>query len=118
MRAYVETLPQSCLLTLCADEAGRYSLAAALRHALRHALRSHYSCVWVDCRQLTSLPTEVVLVLRQYASQLWQHGGHLILCHLPEAARAHLLIDTSQPLAACLLDARQYGLDCPTHPAS
>ena len=109
MRAYVELLPQSCLLTLCPDEAGCYSLAAALQHALHRC----QGCVWVDCRQVTALPAEALLLLRQYASQLWLHGGRLILCHLPEAARAHLSTDTNLPLAACPLDAQQYGLDCP-----
>jgi len=111
MRAYVEPLPHthSCLLTLCTSEAGRYSLAEALRRVLRSSHRS----VWVDCRHVAALPSEALLLLRHCAGRLWHHGGHLVLCHLPDAARAVLFIDVSQPLAASLLDAQQYGLDCP-----
>jgi anti-anti-sigma regulatory factor len=109
MRAYVEKLTQSSLLVLCPDTAGRYSLAEALHHVLRSSQRS----VWVDCRHISTLPTEALLLLRQCAGRLWQHGGHLVLCHLPAAARTLLAIDASQPLAASLLDAEQYGLDCP-----
>ena len=109
MRARVDTFPQSCLLTLCPDEAGRYSLTEALRRALRSSHRS----VWVDCRHVATLPSEVLRLLRHCARRLWQHGGHLVLCHLPEATRATLFTDTSEPLAASLLDAEQYGLDCP-----
>ena len=109
MLAYVEMLPHSCLLVLRPSGTSYYSLAKVLCHVLRGNHRS----VWVDCRHLAALPTEVVGLLRQCASRLWQHGGHLVLCHLPEATRALLPTDTSQPLAASLLDARQYGLACP-----
>jgi anti-anti-sigma regulatory factor len=112
MRAYVKTLTQSSLLVLCPTSAGRYSLAQALRRVVRGSHRS----VWVDCRHITTLPAEALLLLRQCAGQLWQQGGHLVLCHLPEAARTLLATDASQPLAACLLDAEQYGLDCPSGP--
>jgi hypothetical protein len=109
MRAYVRALPQSYLLVLHPGETGHCSLASALHRILRGSRRS----VWVDCRYLTALPAEALLLLRQYAGQLWQHGGHLVLCHLPAATRAQLATDASQPLAASLLDAQQYGLDCP-----
>lgn len=109
MRAYVRTLPHSCLLTLHSEEQGPYSLADALRWVLHNSRPS----VWVDCRHVTTLPAETLALLRQCAQHLWQHGGHLILCHLPEAARAALATDASQPLAASVLDADQYGLDCP-----
>lgn len=110
MRAYVRTLSQCCLLTLCPGETGRYPLAKALRRVARSSHRS----VWVDCRQLTALPAEALLLLRQCAGQLWHRGGHLVLCHLPEATRALLPAEASEPLAASLLDAEQYGLDCPS----
>jgi len=116
MRAYVEARPRSYLLTLHATEAGAYPLAAALRRALRSTRRS----VWVDCRHVSALSAEALLLLRQCASRLWHHGGHLILCHLPEATRASLstdaslTADASQPLAASLLDADQYGLAWPS----
>jgi anti-anti-sigma regulatory factor len=109
MKAYVESLPHSCLLTLHANESKYHSLAGALRWALRSSQRS----VWVDCRHITALPAEALSLLRHYATQLWQRGGHLVLCHLPEATRASLAADTSQPLAASLLDASHYGLPCP-----
>lgn len=109
MRAYVKTLPHSCLLTLHMAGRDYYPLAKALRHVLRSSRRS----VWVDCRHVAALPTEALMLLSQCARRLWQHGGHLVLCHLPEAARAILAADTSQPLAASALDADQYGLDCP-----
>jgi anti-anti-sigma regulatory factor len=112
MRAYIKTLTQSSLLVLYPTGAGRYSLAAALRRVLRSRRRS----VWVDCRHITTLPAEALLLLRQCAGQLWEHGGHLVLCHLPAAARTLLATDASQPLAASLLDAEQYGLDCPSGP--
>ena len=112
MRAYIEHLAHSCLLTLSTSETGRYPLAEALRRVLRGGHRS----VWVDCRHITALPTEALLLLRQCARRLWQHGGHLVVCHLPETTRAALTTDTSQPLAASLLDAEQYGLDCPASP--
>ena len=109
MRAYVETLPHSCLVVLQPSSSSYYSLAKTLCHVLRGKHRS----VWVDCRHLAALPAEAVCLLRQCARRLWQHGGYLVLCHLPEATRAVLPTDTSQPLAASLLDAQQYGLDCP-----
>lgn len=109
MRAHVETLPHSCLLTLRPEKQGRYPLAEALQHVLHSSQRS----VWVDCRYVVALPAEVLVLLRQCAQWLWQRGGHLILCHLPEATRAVLATDTSQPLAASVLDADAYGLDCP-----
>jgi anti-anti-sigma regulatory factor len=110
MRAYVEARPHSYLLTLLPTEAGAYPLATALRRALRSTRCS----VWVDCRHVSALSAEALLLLRRCASRLWQHGGHLILYHLPEAARASLATtDTSQPLAASLLDAAQYGLAWP-----
>lgn len=110
MRAYVEAHPHSYLLTLLPTEAGAYPLAAALRRALRSTRRS----VWVDCRHVSALSAEALLLLRRCAGRLWQHGGHLVVCHLPEAARASLAADASQPLAASLLDATQYGLAWPT----
>ena len=109
MRASVDTLPHSCVLTLCTGDKGRYPLAEALRQALRSAQRS----VWVDCRQVVALPTEALALLRRCARLLWQHGGHLILCHLPDGTQAALATDASQPLASSVLDAAQYGLDCP-----
>lgn len=108
MKAYVESLSQSCLLTLYTNESGCHSLAGALRWALRGSQRS----VWVDCRHIQALPAEALQLLRQCAGRLWQRGGHLIVCHLPEAARTELAADASQPLAASLLDAAHYGL-CP-----
>ncbi len=110
MRAYVEARPHSYLLTLHATETGAYPLAAALRRALRSTRRS----VWVDCRHVSALSADALLLLRQCASRLWHHGGHVIMCHLPETARVGLLPDASQPLAASVLDAAQYGLDWPT----
>lgn len=116
MRAYVEARSSSYLLTLHATETGAYPLAAALRRALRSTRCS----VWVDCRHVSMLPAEALRLLRRCASRLWRHGGHLILCHLPEAARASLsadaslAADASQPLAASLLDADQYGLAWPS----
>lgn len=112
MRAYVEARPHSYLLTLLPTEAGAYPLAAALRRALRSTRCS----VWVDCRHVSALSAEALLLLRRCAGRLWQHGGHLVVCHLPEAARASLAADASQPLAASLLDATQYGLAWPTSP--
>jgi hypothetical protein len=67
MRAHVRALPQSCLLVLHPGETGRCSLASALHRILRGSRRS----VWVDCRQLTALPAEALLLLRQGASRLW-----------------------------------------------
>jgi len=111
MRAYLEARPHSYLLTLLPTEAGAYPLAAALRRVLRSTRGS----VWVDCRHVSALSADALLLLRRCASRLWQHGGHLILYHLPEAARASLATaDASQPLAASLLDATQYGLAWPT----
>ncbi|MBJ6143448.1 hypothetical protein [Hymenobacter sp. BT559] len=110
MRAYVEARPHSYLLTLHATEARAYPLATALRQVLRHARGS----VWVDCRHVSALSAEALLLLRRCASRLWQHGGHLIVCHLPEDTRAGLAPDASQPLAASVLDAEQYGLCLPT----
>jgi hypothetical protein len=110
MRAYVEARPHSFLLTLHATKTGAYPLAAALRRALRSTRRS----VWVDCRHVSALSAEALVLLRQCASRLWHHGGHLILCHLPDATRASLIADTSQPLAASMLDAAQYGLAWPS----
>jgi hypothetical protein len=116
MRAYVEARPSSYLLTLHATEAGAYPLAAALRRAMRSTRRS----VWVDCRHVSMLSAEVLLLLRKCAGRLWRHGGHLILYHLPDAARASLhaeaglAADASQPLAASMLDAAQYGLAWPS----
>ena len=109
MRAYVESLPQRCLLTLHTTEAGPYPLAAALRQALH----STQSSVWVDCRYVSKLPAGALRLLRRCASRLWRRGGHLVLCHLPEAARAEITIDASQPLAASMLDAAHYGLAWP-----
>jgi hypothetical protein len=110
MRAHIEARPHSYLLTLLPTEAGAYPLAAALRRALRSTRCS----VWVDCRHVSALSAEALLLLRRCASRLWQHGGHLILYHLPEAARASLTTaDANQPLAASLLDATQYGLAWP-----
>ncbi|TVT40614.1 hypothetical protein FNT36_14185 [Hymenobacter setariae] len=109
MRAYVEARPHSYLLTLHATEATAYPLATALRQVLRHARGS----VWVDCRHVSTLSAEALLLLRRCASLLWRHGGHLIVCHLPEATRAGLAPDASQPLAASVLDAAQYGLAWP-----
>lgn len=114
MRARVETLPNSCLLTLRTEEHSHYPLAEALRRVLRSSQRS----VWVDCRYVAALPAEALVLLRQCARRLWQHGGHLILCHLPEATRAALAADASQPLAASVLDATAYGLDCPQSPTA
>jgi anti-anti-sigma regulatory factor len=88
---------------------GYYPLAKALRHVLRSSQPS----VWVDCRHVAALPAEALRLLGQCAQQLWQHGGHLVLCHLPAAAKTILAADASQPLAASALDADQYGLDCP-----
>jgi hypothetical protein len=109
MRAYVEARPHSYLLTLYATETGAYPLAVALRRILRS---TKYS-VWVDCRHVSALSAEALLLLRRCASRLWRHGGHLILYQAPEAARASLMADASQPLAASLLDATQYGLAWP-----
>ncbi|MGI4740389.1 MAG: hypothetical protein ACRYG7_34890 [Janthinobacterium lividum] len=109
MKAYVESLSRSCLLTLHTNESGCHSLAGALRWAQR----SHQPSVWVDCRHIQDLPAEALLLLRQCASRLWERGGHLIVCHLPEAARTELAADASQPLAASLLDAARYGLHLP-----
>ena len=113
MRAYVESLPHSYLLTLHASTAGQHSLAAALRGVLRRRQPS----VWVDCRYIQALPASALRRLRRCASLLWSHGGYLVLCHLPEAARAELATDAAQPLAASLLDAEQYGL-VPPHSAA
>lgn len=110
MRAYVESLPHTYLLTLHLSEMGSCSLAAALRRALRSTRRS----VWIDCRHVPGLSADVLRRLRRCASQLWRHGGYLMLCHLPDATRADLVTDASQPLAASLLDAAQYGLAWPT----
>ena len=110
MRAYVEARPHSYLLTLLPTEVGAYPLATALRRAMRRTRCS----VWVDCRHVSVLSAEALLLLRRCASRLWQHGGHLMLYHLPEATRASLSVaDASQPLAASLLDATQYGLAWP-----
>lgn len=114
MKAHVKTLPDSCLLILRPDGSGSYPLAEALRQVLRSSQRS----VWVDCRHVATLPAEALRLLRQCAQRLWRTGGHLILCHLPEAARAALTPDTSQPLAASMLDATQYGLACPEVPVA
>jgi hypothetical protein len=113
MRVYVESLPHSYLLTLHASKTGQYSLA----EALRQVLRSEQPSVWVDCRHLKALPASALRRLRRCATRLWRHGGYLVLCHLPAAARAELATDATQPLAASLLDAEQYGL-VPPHPAA
>jgi len=109
MRTYIHKLPHSCLLTLCTSGAGCYPLA----RALRRVLRSQPASVWVDCRQVAVLPTEALRMLRRCAARLWQRGGYLVLCHLPSDAWTELEADATQPLAASLLDAQQYGLDCP-----
>ena len=109
MHTHVETLPHSCLLTLCPPADGCDSLAKALRRVLRASPTS----VWVDCRHVSALPAEALHLLRRCAASLWRRGGYLVLCHLPTATRAELAADASQPLAASLLDAQQYGLDCP-----
>ena len=110
MRAYLEARSHSYLLTLLPTEAGAYPLAAALRRVLRSTRCS----VWVDCRHVSALSADALLLLRRCARRLWQHGGHLIVYHLPETARASLAAaDASQPLAASLLDATQYGLAWP-----
>ena len=110
MRTYIHKLPHSCLLTLCTEGTGCYPLA----RALRRVLRSQPASVWVDCRQVAALPTEAVRLLRQCAASLWHRGSYLVLCHLPTTARTELQADATLPLAASLLDAEQYGLDCPT----
>jgi hypothetical protein len=110
MRTYIHKLPHSCLLTLCTSGTGCYPLA----RALRRVLRSQPASVWVDCRQVAALPAEALRMLRGCAARLWQQGGYLVLCHLPAAIRPELGSDATQPLAASLLDAQQYGLDCPT----
>jgi hypothetical protein len=110
MRAHVEVRPHSYLLTLHTTEVRAYPLAAALRRVLRSTRCS----VWVDCRHVSALSAEALLMLRQCASRLWRHGGHLILYHPPEDVRASLTADASEPLAASLLDATQYGLAWPT----
>jgi hypothetical protein len=109
MRAYLEARPHSYLLTLLPTEEGAYPLATALRQVLRSTRGS----VWVDCRYVSALSADALLLLRRCASRLWRTGGHVIMCHLPEAARAGLTADTSQPLAASVLDAAQYGLAWP-----
>jgi hypothetical protein len=81
-------------------------------------LRDQPTSVWVDCRYVAALPAGALRLLRRCAACLWQRGGYLVLCHLPAAARAELAADAAQPLAASLLDAQQYGLDCPTPPAT
>jgi anti-anti-sigma regulatory factor len=109
MRAHVEALPQSCLLTLSLGEVDNYPLA----QALRRVLRSQPASVWVDCRHVTTLPAGALRLLRRCAASLWARGGYVVLCHLPAAIRTELGADATQPLAASLLDAQQYGLDCP-----
>jgi hypothetical protein len=110
MRTYIHNLSHSYLLTLCTEGTGCYPLG----RALRRVLRSESASVWVDCRHVAALPTEALRMLRPCAACLWQRGGYLVLCHLPTATRAELQADATQPLAASLLDAQQYGLDCPT----
>ena len=114
MDAHVKTLPNSCLLILRTEGSGHSPLSEALQCVLSSSQRS----VWVDCRHVAALPAEALLLLRQCAKRLWQHGGHLVLCHLPDATRAALAADATQPLAASILDAAQYGLDCPEIPAA
>ena len=91
MRAYIESLPHSYLLTLHASETGQFSLA----EALRRVLHSEQPRAWVDCRHLKALPAGALRRLRRYATRLWHHGGYLVLCHLPEATRAELATDSS-----------------------
>ncbi len=109
MQVHVERLPQGCLLTLHPGGTSYRPLAQALRDIVRGPVAS----VWVDCRHMPALPAEVLRALRRVAACLWQRGGHLVLCHLPAAARAALTPDAHQPLAASLLDAQRYGLACP-----
>ncbi|RYY21042.1 MAG: hypothetical protein EOO36_01815 [Cytophagaceae bacterium] len=110
MRAHIEPLPHSYLLTLHPSGAAQFSLA----EALRRVLHSEQPRVWVDCRHLKTLPAGALQRLRRYATRLWRHGGYLVLCHLPAAARTELATDSGQPLAASLLDAEQYGLVPPS----
>lgn len=110
MHTYIQKLPDSCLLTLHPSSAG----SCALAQALRQVLREQPTSVWVDCRHVAALPAEALRLLRRCAASLWRRGGYLVLCHLPTATRAELAADATQPLAASLLDAQQYGLDCPT----
>lgn len=109
MQAHIEGLPQGCLLTLHPGATRHRPLAQVLRDIVRGPAAS----VWVDCRHVQALPAGVVRALRRVAAGLWQRGGHLVLCHLPAAARAGLAADAHQPLAASLLDAQHYGLTCP-----
>ena len=110
MRTHYQLLTCGSLLTLCAeDDKSGQPLANALHYALRSGQRS----VWVDCRHVLSLSSDALLLLRQSAAKLWQYGGHLVLCRLPAATRASLAGSKAQPLAADLLDAELYGLDCP-----
>jgi hypothetical protein len=114
MQAHVKALPQSYVLTLYPSSTGWRPLT----QAMRQILRGQPTSVWVDCRYLGALPAEALRLLRRYAACLWRRGGYLVLCHLPAAARAELAADATQPLAASLLDAQQYGLDCPVPPAA
>lgn len=113
MRALYHSLPHSCLLTLQDGDGAGYSLVEALRQSLHHGQRS----VWVDCRHISALPSEALLLLSKYAARLWRRGGHLVLCHLPARVRASLVPNPTEPLAASLLDADFYGLPCPESPA-
>lgn len=110
MRTYIHNLSYGYLLTLCTEGTGCYPLG----RALRQVLRSRSVSVWVDCRHVAALPIEALRMLRRCSASLWQRGGYLVLCHLPAAIRTELETDATQPLAASLLDAQQYGLDCPT----
>jgi hypothetical protein len=109
MQAQVEALPQAYVLTLYPGSVGWHSLA----RTMRQVLRGQPTSVWIDCRHVAALPAEALRLLRRCAACLWRRGGYLVLCHLPAATRAELAADATQPLAASMLDAQQYGLNCP-----
>ncbi len=113
MRAFYQPLPHSCLLTLQEGDGSGHPLVEVLRQTLHNGQRS----VWVDCRHISALPNEALLLLSRYAARLWRRGGHLILCHLPARERVSLVPNPTEPLASCLLDADLYGLPCPESPA-
>lgn len=117
MFTHYHVVSNGCLLTLCpvGDDSGQ-----PLPKALARVLRSRFPSVWVDCRHLAALPTGAMRLLRQYAAQLWQGGSCLLLCHLPPGTRTSSEEGPTagQPLAASLLDATLYGLDCPPRPTA
>jgi len=97
---YHELLPESYLLRLAPGPANEPELA--LEHSLRCAGRSGKPAVWVDCELLPDLPGEAVRVLRHYQHRLANRHVQLVLVHVSDAVKQHLLNQDADPGLCCV----------------